>query len=87
MGIGEPPEERIAGLLAELPVVPPGWVEAAATLPAARRELDRLVARAEADAAFRAEALADLESAFRRVGVERPSGRQVEAARRRLSDR
>ena len=86
MGFEELPEERIAGLLAELPPAPTAWVEAAALLPAARREVDLLVARAETDAAFRAEALADLEAAFRRVGVEQPSARLIDAARARLSE-
>jgi hypothetical protein len=84
MAADELREERIVRLLAELPPAPAAWVEAAALLPAARRELALLVERAEADAAFRAEALADLEAAFRRVGVEQPSSRLLDAARARL---
>ena len=76
-------EERLAELLALLPPAPRGWVEAAQELPLARVELDGLVARAEADAAFRAQVLADLEAALSAAGVEpRPVG--VESLRRRL---
>ncbi|HEU4978238.1 MAG TPA: hypothetical protein VFT42_05045 [Solirubrobacteraceae bacterium] len=77
------PEERLAGLLAELPPAPEGWVQAAAMLPAARRELDRIVTLAEQDAEFRARTLADLESAFRAAGLE-PTRALLDAARVRL---
>lgn len=63
-------EERIAELLALLPPAPEAWVRAACELPRARAELDGLVARAEADAAFRRELLADLERALAAAGVE-----------------
>lgn len=76
-------EDRIAELLAALPPAPEGWVQAAKELPRARRELDGLVARAEADAAYRAAVLADLERALAESGVE-PTRAAVEALRRRL---
>jgi hypothetical protein len=60
-------------------------VRAAQELPAARRGLDQLVARAEADAAFRASVLADLESALQAEGVE-PAPRVVVELRRLLAD-
>ncbi len=63
-------EERLGELIAALPPAPAGWVAAASELPAARREIDALVALAEADAAFRAAALADLEAALAARGVE-----------------
>jgi hypothetical protein len=78
-------EERLARLIGMLPPAPDGWVQAAQELPAARRGLDQLVARAEADAAFRAAVLADLESALQAEGVE-PQPRVVEKLRRRLVD-
>jgi hypothetical protein len=78
-------EERLAQLIGMLPPAPDGWVQAAQELPAARRGLDQLVARAEADAAFRAAVLADLESALQAEGVE-PQPRVVEKLRRRLVD-
>ena len=78
-------EERLARLIGMLPPAPDGWVQAAQELPSARRGLDQLVARAEADAAFRAAVLADLESALQAEGVE-PQPRIVEKLRRRLGD-
>jgi hypothetical protein len=76
-------EERIAELLALLPPAPEAWVRAACELPRARAELDGLVARAEADAAFRRELLADLERALAAAGVE-PRPVVVAELRRRL---
>jgi hypothetical protein len=78
------PEERLAGLLRLLPPAPTAWVEAAQELPLARPHLDRIVARAEADAIFRRLLLEDLEAAFAEEGVE-PTPAAVEAVRRRLS--
>lgn len=63
-------EERIAELLRLLPPAPAGWVQAAQELPAARTEIAALVARAEADAAFRARVVADLEAALEAEGIE-----------------
>jgi hypothetical protein len=79
-------EERLARLIGMLPPAPEGWVRAAQELPAARRGLDQLVARAEADEAFRASVLADLESALQSEGVE-PEPRVVDELRRLLADR
>jgi hypothetical protein len=76
-------EERLAELLALLPPAPTGWVRAAQELPALRGTLDGLVARAEADAAFRAELVADLERALEAQGVE-PTPRVVDELRIRL---
>jgi hypothetical protein len=78
-------EERLARLIGMLPPAPQGWVQAAQELPAAKRGLDQLVARAEADAAYRATVLADLESALQAEGVE-PEPRVVEKVRRLLAD-
>jgi hypothetical protein len=63
-------EERIALLLRLLRPAPTGWVQAAQELPAARRSIDEIVARAEADAAFQASLAADLEAALAREGYE-----------------
>jgi hypothetical protein len=63
-------EERIGQLLRLLPPAPQGWIRAAQELPAARAMLDELVARAEADAAFRRGLEADLESAIAAAGFE-----------------
>ena len=62
-------EERIAELLRLLPPAPAGWVQAAQELPAARTEIAALVARAEADAAFRARVVADLEAVLEAEGI------------------
>ena len=78
-------EQRLGRLIGMLPPAPEGWVRAAQELPAARRGLDQLVARAEADAAFRASVLADLESALQAEGVE-PEPRMVDTLRRLLAD-
>jgi hypothetical protein len=77
------PEERLAELLALLPPAPSAWVEAAQELPLARATLDEIVARAEADAAFRQALVADLESALAAEGFE-PKRPLVEALRERL---
>jgi hypothetical protein len=76
--------DRIAELLRALPPAPSGWVQAAQELPLAGAGLDELVARAEADAAFRAALLADLEAAVSEAGFswDRPV---LDELRRRLS--
>lgn len=76
--------ERLAQLLRALPPPPQGWVEAAQELPIAQRELDEIVARAEADAEFRAALMADLEAAVTQAGFHWEP-RLAEALRRRLS--
>jgi len=76
-------EERLAELLALLPPAPRGWVRAAQELPALRRTLEGLVARAESDAAFRAALVADLERALEAEGVE-PTPRVLHELRSRL---
>jgi hypothetical protein len=63
-------EERIAALLRLLPPPPEGWVRAAQELPQARAEIAALVARAEEDAAYRAQLVADLEAALEAEGIE-----------------
>ena len=75
--------ERIAELLRLLPPPPDGWVRAAQELPQARAELDGLVARAEEDAAFRTQVLADLEAALESEGID-PTPSVVAALRVRL---
>ena len=77
-------EEQLGEFLRLLPPAPPGWVTAAQELPMARVQLDALVERAEADAAFRAAVVADLEVAIRAAGVE-PSPVVVEHLRNRLA--
>jgi hypothetical protein len=63
-------EKQLGEALRRLPPAPLGWVEAAAELPRARRILDDIVARAEADLEYRRAVLADLESALANAGVD-----------------
>lgn len=79
-------DERIGELLRVLPPAPTGWVEAAQELPLARRSLDEIVARAEADLAFRDALVADLEATLRLEGYE-PDRRVVDELKRRFSER
>jgi hypothetical protein len=76
------PEETIAMLLALLPPAPEAWVQAARQLPAARAQIDGLVARAEQDAEYRARVVSDLEEALRAEGIEPSAVVRRELARR-----
>lgn len=78
-------EERLGMLLRLLRPAPAGWVRAAQELPAARRTFDEIVARAEADLAFRDALLADLETAVAAEGYE-PDRRILDEIRVRLTD-
>ena len=77
-------EERLGGLLRLLRPAPVGWVQAAQELPAARRSMDEIVARAEADLAFREALIADLEIALEQAGYE-PDRRLMDELRKRLA--
>jgi hypothetical protein len=77
--------EKLSRLIGMLPPAPAAWVQAAQELPRARRELDTIVERAEADKAFREGVVADLESALRAEGVE-PTRPLLEELRRRVSE-
>ena len=76
-------EERLAELLGLLRPAPEGWARAAQELPAARRSLDDIVARAQEDAELRAALVSDLEAALEREGIE-PRPRLVEELRELL---
>lgn len=78
-------EERLGALLRLLPPAPVGWVRAAQEMPAARRTFDEIVARAEADLAFRNALLADLETALAAEGYE-PDRRILGEIRARLQN-
>jgi hypothetical protein len=77
-------EERIARLLRALPPAPEAWVRAAQELPGSRRELDQIVALAEADARFREALVADLERALAAEGFE-PDERTLRRLRERFA--
>ncbi len=74
-------EDRLSELIAALPPAPEAWVRAAQELPFARRELDAIVARAEADGEFRRALIADLESTLAEEGYE-PDRPLLDALRR-----
>jgi hypothetical protein len=78
-------EERLGELLRLLRPAPASWVRAAQELPYARRTFDEIVARAEADLAFREALVADLESALALEGYE-PDRRIVAEIRARLTE-
>jgi hypothetical protein len=80
--ISDNDEERVAGLIRVLPPAPEGWVKAAQELPRARREIDEIVARAEADREFRAAVIADLETALQNAGYEIDSSLMPELRQR-----
>jgi hypothetical protein len=78
-------EERLGVLLRLLPPAPAGWVRAAQEMPIARRTFDEIVSRAEADLAFRAALVADLEQALAAEGFE-PDRRVLDEIRDRLTN-
>lgn len=78
-------EERLGVLLRILRPAPRGWVEAAQELPGARRTFDEIVSRAEADIAFRAALVDDLEQALAAEGYE-PDRRLLDEIRARLDE-
>jgi hypothetical protein len=78
-------EETLGSLLAELKPAPESWVIAATELPAAPRGLHQILALAEADAEFRRDLIADLESALERAGIF-PDPDLVRELRGRLSE-
>ena len=78
-------EERLGVLLRLLRPAPLGWVRAAQELPGARQTFDEIVARAEADLAFRNALIADLERALSAEGYE-PDRRILDEIRERLSE-
>ncbi len=82
--MNELPEERIAELIAALPPAPPGWVQAAVELPAARMAIDQLVAQATEDRTRRQAILANLEDALRAAGVN-PTRPALDGIRARLN--
>ena len=78
-------EERLGVLLRLLRPAPAGWVRAAQEMPTARRTFDEIVSRAEADLAFRAGLVADLEHALAAEGYE-PDRRVLDEIRDRLTN-
>ena len=78
--------EPLAALFALLPRAPEAWVEAAKAVPAARAQIDRIVVRAERDAAYRSRLASDLEGTLAPDGIQLVPALQREL-RRRLAGR
>jgi hypothetical protein len=78
-------EERLGLLLRLFRPAPWGWVAAAQELPAARRQMDEIVARAEADAEFQTALIADLEAALEQEGYE-PTRPLLDELRKRYAN-
>ena len=78
-------EERLGELLRLLRPAPEAWVRAAQELPYARRTFDEIVARAEADIAFRDAMVADLEKTLALEGYE-PDLRVITELRKRYTE-
>lgn len=76
-------EERIAGLLRELPPAPASWVAAARQLPRARQALEAIDRDVLAGAEARAHETAELERALAAAGFE-PTAALVDAVRHRI---
>jgi hypothetical protein len=76
---------QIAEHIALLRPAPRGWVQAAQQLPAARRALETLVARAQQSEAERAAILRNLEESLHAEGVE-PRHELVRELRDLLAD-
>jgi hypothetical protein len=77
-------EERIGRLVGMLEPVPVGWVQAAQEIPVLYRSIDEILARAEADAAFRPALIANLEQALAEAGYQ-PEPRLLAELRKRLA--
>jgi hypothetical protein len=78
-------EERLGERLRVLRPAPEGWVRAAQELPLVRARLDEIVARAEADRAFREALIADLERMLAAEGIE-PSRHLLDELRTRVRE-
>jgi hypothetical protein len=81
--LSEHDERTLGRLLRALRPAPEDWVQAAKELPQVAAELDGILARAEADARFREELIADLEATLAREGYA-PDERLLGCLERRL---
>lgn len=76
-------EEKLGEILSALPPAPEAWVKAAQDLPLARRGLEQIVQRADADEEFRRRVIADPEAALEEADVV-AHAEDIEILRRRL---
>jgi hypothetical protein len=78
-------EEQLGELLSSLPPAPEAWVRAAKDAPLARRRLESVIERAQADEEFRRRLVADPESALEEAAVVAHAD-NIEIIRKRLDD-
>lgn len=76
-------EEKLGEILSALPPAPEAWVKAAQDIPLARRGLEQIVQRADADEEFRRRVIADPEAALEEADVV-AHAEDIEILRRRL---
>lgn len=76
-------EEKLGEILSALPPAPEAWVKAAQDIPLARRALDAIVERAEADERYRRRVIEDPEAVLEEADVV-AHAEDIEILRRRL---
>lgn len=76
-------EEKLGEILSALPPAPEAWVKAAQDLPLARRGLEQIVQRADADEEYRRRVIEDPEAALEEADVV-AHAEDIEILRRRL---
>lgn len=76
-------EEKLGEILSALPPAPEAWVKAAQDIPLARRALDAIVERAEADERYRRRVIENPEAVLEEADVV-AHAEDIEILRRRL---
>ena len=76
-------EEKLGEILSALPPAPEAWVKAAQDIPLARRALDSIVERAEADERYRRRVIENPEAVLEEADVV-AHAEDIEILRRRL---
>jgi hypothetical protein len=76
-------EEKLGEILSALPPAPEAWVKAAQDIPLARRGLEQIVQRADADEEYRRRVIEDPEAALEEADVV-AHAEDIEILRRRL---
>jgi hypothetical protein len=78
-------EEQLGELLSALPPAPKAWVKAAKEAPLARRRLESVIERAQADEEYRRKLVADPERALEEAEVVAHAD-NIEIIRKRLDN-
>jgi hypothetical protein len=79
-------EEQLGELLSALPPAPEAWVKAAKEAPLARRRLESVIERAQADEEYRRRLVTDPEHALEEADVV-AHAENIEIIRKRLDDK